>query len=72
MPARIVAASLDPNVLKAAGRLVAGRRVRSSTSLLREHLRLMLGLIAEKKLDPLFSQKQAARAVTATLQARSL
>ncbi len=31
-PARIVAASFDPKVLSAAGRLVAGRRVRSATS----------------------------------------
>ena len=50
-PARIVAASLDPKVLSAAGRLVAGRRVRSATSLRREHLRIMRGLVAEKKLD---------------------
>ena len=45
VPARIVAASLDPKILKAAGRLVAGRRVRSATSLRREHLRIMRGLI---------------------------
>ena len=31
VPARIVAASLDPKILKAAGRLVAGWRVRSAT-----------------------------------------
>jgi hypothetical protein len=51
VPARIVAASLDPKVLKAAGRLVAGRRDRSATSLRREHLRLMRGLIADKNQD---------------------
>ena len=72
VPARIVAASLDPKILKAAGRLVAGRRVRSATSLRREHLRIMRGLIAEKKLDPLFSQRQAVERAMSGISSRNM
>ncbi len=54
-----VAVLLDPKVLKAVRLLDAGRLVRSATFLLREHIRIMLGLVAEKKLVPLFYQKQA-------------
>ena len=71
-PARIVAASLDPKVLKAAGRLVAVRRVRSVTSIRREHLRIMRGFIGEKKLDPRFSQKQAVERAMSGISARNM
>ena len=58
-PARIVAASLNPKVLKAAVLLVTGRRVRSAKSVRREHIRMIRGFIDAKKLDPLFYQTQA-------------
>ncbi len=72
VPARIIPASLDPKVLKAAGWLVAGRRVRSETPLLREHLRIMCWLVVEKKLDPLFNQKQAVERAMSGISSRNM
>ena len=72
VPARIFAASVDPKVLKASVLLLAGTRVRSAASVRREQLRFMRGIISEKRLDPLFSQKQAVERAKSGISSRNL
>ena len=71
-PARIVAAAVDPKVIKAAALLVAPARVRSEASVRREHIRAMRGYLSEKRLDPLFSYRQAVERAKSGISTRNM